>query len=47
MADMTNIWMNDAEMLIRSRAKYEIALNFTRNDKMVAAMSPDDGSGAP
>lgn len=45
LADATNPWMNDAEMLIRSRAKYEIALNFTRNDKMVAAMSPDEGSG--
>lgn len=43
--DITNPWMNDAEMLIRSRAKYEIALHFTRNDKMVAAMSPIDGSG--
>jgi hypothetical protein len=43
--DTTNPWMNDAERLIRSRAKYEIALHFTRNDKMVAAMSPDDGSG--
>jgi len=41
----TNPWMNDAERLIRSRAKYEIALNFTRNDKMVAAMAPDFGSG--
>lgn len=39
-SDTTNPWMNDAERLIRSRAKYEIALNFTRNDKMVAAMSP-------
>lgn len=45
LADVTNPWMNDAEPLIRSRAKYEIALNFTRNDKMVAAMSPDSGSG--
>jgi len=45
LADVTNPWMNDAERLIRSRAKYEIALNFTRNDKMVAAMSPDEGSG--
>lgn len=43
--DTTNVWMNDAERLIRSRAKYEIALHFTRNDKMVAAMSPDLGSG--
>lgn len=45
LSDTTNPWMNDAEILIRSRAKYEIALNFTRNDKMVAAMSPDEGSG--
>ena len=45
LTDDTNPWMNDAEMLIRSRAKYEIALNFTRNDKMVAAMAPDNGSG--
>lgn len=45
LADATNPWMNDAEMLIRSRAKYEIAQNFTRNEKMVAAMSPDAGSG--
>ena len=45
LADTTNPWMNDAEMLIRSRAKYEIAMNFTRNDKMVAAMAPDNGSG--
>lgn len=43
--DITNPWMNDAEMLIRSRAKYEIALNFTRNAKMVSDMSPDEGSG--
>ena len=43
--DITNVWMNDAERLIRSRAKYEIALHFTRNDKMIAAMSPDVGSG--
>ena len=43
--DTTNPWMNDAERLIRSRAKYEIALHFTRNDKMIAAMSPDEGSG--
>ncbi len=45
LADTTNPWMNDAERLIRSRAKYEIALHVTRNDKMVAAMSPDAGSG--
>lgn len=44
-ADMTNPWMNEAERLIRSRAKYEIALHFTRNPAMIAAMSPDEGSG--
>jgi hypothetical protein len=43
--DTTNPWMNEAERLIRSRAKYEIALHITRNDKMIAAMSPDEGSG--
>lgn len=44
-ADTTNPWMNEAERLIRSRAKYEIALHFTRNKDMIAAMSPDEGSG--
>jgi hypothetical protein len=43
--DITNPWMNDAERLIRSRAKYEIATHFTRNAVMAAAMSPDVGSG--
>jgi hypothetical protein len=41
----TNVWMNQAERLIRSRAKYEIALHVTRNKDMIAMMSPDDGSG--
>ena len=45
LADTTNPWMNEAERLIRSRAKYEIAMHFTRNDKMAAAMSPVEGSG--
>lgn len=40
--DITNPWMNAAERLIRSRAKYEIALHVTRNEKMQAAMSPDE-----
>ena len=40
--DTTNVWMNEAERLIRSRAKYEIALHVTRNQSMVDAMSPDD-----
>ena len=39
-ADTTNAWMNDAEMLIRSRAKYEIAVHVTRNNEMQEAMSP-------
>ena len=41
----TNPWMNAAERLIRSRAKYEIALHVTRNKDMQAAMSPMAGSG--
>lgn len=41
----TNPWMNAAERLIRSRAKYEISLHVTRNKDMVAAMSPDPDSG--
>lgn len=36
-----NPWMTDAELLIRSRAKYEIAVHRTRNAQMAAAMSPD------
>jgi hypothetical protein len=45
--DITNPWMNEAERLIRSRAKYEIALHVTRSQPMQAAMSPVvDGGGA-
>lgn len=44
-SDTTNPWTNDAERLIRSRAKYEIALHVTRNQQMKADMSPDEGSG--
>lgn len=44
--DATNVWMNDAERLIRSRAKYELAVHVTRNQGMVAAMSPDTGATA-
>lgn len=40
-SDTTNPWMNEAERLIRSRAKYEVALHVTRNKDMIAAMSPD------
>lgn len=35
-----NPWMTDGELLIRSRAKYEIALHVTRNAAMQEAMSP-------
>lgn len=38
--DTSSPWTNEAERLIRSRAKYEIAKHVTRNDKMAAAMSP-------
>src|SRR5882724_3413595 len=38
-----NPWMVDAERLIRSRAKFEIALHVTRNPTMAMAMSPDSG----
>lgn len=38
--EIGNRWMTTAERLIRSRAKYEIALHNTRNDKMVQMMSP-------
>lgn len=38
--DTTNVWMNAAERLIRSRAKYEIAVQVTRNKEMQEAMSP-------
>lgn len=37
-----NVWMNEAERLIRSRAKYEISLHRTRNKEMQMAMSPSD-----
>ena len=41
----TNPWMNWAEMLIRCRAKYEIAVHTTRNPTMASAMSPDADGG--
>lgn len=46
LANTTNPWMNDAEMLIRSRAKYEIALHVTRNKDLIALMSPSTPGGA-
>ena len=43
-AEAGNPWMTTAEKLIRSRAKYELALHVTRNETMMAAMSPDPAS---
>jgi len=43
--ETNNPWMNDAEMLIRCRAKFELATHVTRNDKMATAMSPDVDGG--
>lgn len=40
-AEANNPWMNEAELLIRSRAKYEIAVHKTRNPTMAQAMSPN------
>lgn len=40
-AEANNPWMTSAELLIRSRAKYEIAVHVTRNPAMAMAMSPD------
>ena len=40
-AEADNPWMVDAERLIRSRAKFELATHVTRNPIMQAAMSPD------
>ena len=39
-----NIWMTDAERLIRSRAKYELSVHVTSNGDMAIAMSPDPPS---
>lgn len=38
--EIGNFWMTDGELLIRSRAKYEIATHVTRNPVMAQAMSP-------
>ena len=38
--DTTSPWTNAAERLIRTRAKYEIFRNVTRNMEMAEAMSP-------
>lgn len=39
----TNPWMNEAERLIRTRAKFEIATHVTRDEKAAARFSPDGG----
>lgn len=44
--EVGNRWMIDAERLIRSRAKYEIAKHVTRNPTMVADMNPENPGGA-
>jgi hypothetical protein len=42
--ELNNPWMQpeQGELLIRSRAKYEIALHVLRNPSMAQAMSPDE-----
>lgn len=40
-----NVWMNEAERLIRCRAKWELATHVTRNAAMATAMSPDEDGG--
>lgn len=47
--EANNVWMTKAEALIRSRAKYEIAVNITRNKDMINMMSPliDGDNGKP
>lgn len=42
--EASNPWMNDAERMIRCRAKYELAIHVTRNEKMAAMMSPEPNS---
>lgn len=38
-----NPWMTSAELLIRSRAKYELAVHILNDSAMAAAMSPEPG----
>ena len=48
-SEADNVWMNDAEYLIRSRTKYELALHVLRNPTLAQSMSPDPpppGSGS-
>lgn len=43
--EQNNPWMNQAEQLIRARAKYEISVHVTRNPEMAQDMSPDQDGG--
>lgn len=45
-SEANNPWMTSAELLIRSRAKYEIACHVTRNKDMMAMMDPQNGATA-
>ncbi len=40
--EANNPWMNDAEWLIRSRAKFELAVHVTRNDELARRMTPNE-----
>lgn len=44
--EANNPWMTTAERLIRSRAKYELAVHVTGNKDLAARMSPDLPTGA-
>lgn len=39
-SEANNPWMTDAEILIRCRAKYELAVHIMRNPVLAASMSP-------
>jgi len=43
--EANNPWMNDAEQLIRCRAKFELATHVTRNANMATTFSPDVDGG--
>lgn len=45
LAEDNNPWMNWAEQLIRCQAKYQIAVNITRNPTMAEQFSPDPDGG--
>lgn len=43
--EANNPWMNWAEQLIRCQAKYQLAVNITRNPTMASQFSPDPSGG--